>query len=245
MATVNGKIFKTNGAARVAKLFFRPLNTPYYIAAGVVTTEWPSVTSDEDGEFSIELSAGYYEVTVGQDKFEINVESDAGTYDIEDIATDLNLMPPASNTNQGTFDIDGDDFELPSNSLETPGSPVATGWTQTVYGPGKFQIEACIMIQATSRDVANGINENEKYTAYIKNVTGNTQLGQSRTVQDIYTGTKGQMILRATLEIATATNVLIEIYAAGNPNTDNDADSLNSVGTLIAAESTISISRLP
>lgn len=235
-----------------AHIYFQPCQTPFLDTndetsdgeAVIVTSEIRAEIDDQTGEFSVTLLAGNYKCTVGADEFLINIPSDSGTFELQNVITDgVNLLPPASNANQGTFPSTAEDFVLPANAVGVTGAPVATGWTQTVYGPGKFVVTAVVSIQATSR--GNGAEDNEIYTAFLQDTTNNVQIGLEVCVQNIFTGATGQIILTGTVNIAGDSNVLLEVYAAGNPNTSDQTAAPDSVGTVIMGQCQINIQRLP
>ncbi len=236
-----------NNSVAHSHIYFRPIQTPFVdigqnnaiIIGGVRRARIDA----ETGAFTIQLLQGNYSVAVGAEVFEINIPSDAGTFELSAcIVTAMNFQPPASNTYQGNFPSTADDFVLPANAVNNPGAPVATGWTQIVQGPGKFQIEASVMVYATSRD--GNQQDNETYTAYLWDSTDAVIVGQTVTVDNIFTGTQGQIVLRGTVNIVGATQILLEVYAAGNPNTADQSAAPNSVGTILMDQSSISITRL-
>lgn len=232
-------------------IYFRPIQTPFIDSAQtnalILTTEWTRAKiNSTTGAFTVGLAAGNYCATVGRNSFTINIASDAGTYNLSDagvITSPMNFAPPAANANQGTFVSLAADFVLPANPVGDTGAPVATGWTQTVYGPGKFQICATLSILATSRD--GNQSDNDIFTAFLYDATNNVQIGAAVSVENIFTGGIGQLTVAGTITIAGATNVLVAVYCAGNPTTADPTAAPNSVGTVKMDASSISIARLP
>jgi hypothetical protein len=235
--------------AAKSHIYFRLVGAPFVdgAAGGAVVAGGATraLIDPKTGAFSATLLAGNYRCTVGADEFDINIPADAGVFNLSDagiITGGLAVMPPASNANQGTYPAGAEDFVLPANAVGAIGNPVATGWTQTVYGPGKFQISAVLSILATSR--GGGAEDNDIFTAYIWDSTHGVQIGQAVTVQTIFTGDQGQLLLTGTIMIAGASNVLLEVYAAGNPTAADPTPAPDSVGTIVMEQSSISIARL-
>src|ERR1700677_671495 len=227
-------------------IYFRALQTPYFDAgstAVIISGEVRAEIDDHTGAFTVTLNQGNYECWVGSDCFQINIPTDAGNFLLQNvIISDMNFLPPALNTYQGTFPSTAADFVLPANAVSYTGLPVATGWTQVVQGPGKYQIEAAVMILATSR--GNGAQDNEIYTFYLWDSTNLVVVGLEVTAANIFTGTQGQMILRGTVNIAGPTTILLEVYGARNPNDVDQTPAPASVGTVVMEQSSISITRL-
>ena len=232
-------------------IYFWPLQTPYVDGAAIVTSgpvrariSWETDAGDPaPGSFTVTLNQGVYGCEVGGDEFQITIPSDIGVFELQNVITStMNFLPTASNVYQGNFPATAADFVLPANAVGVIGAPVATGWTQVVQGPGKYQIEAAVMVLGTSR--GNGQQDNETYTLYLQDTTHNVLVGQQVSVENIFTGTQGQIILRGTVTIAGASQVLLEVYAAGNPTADDPTPAPLSVGTIIMEQSSMSITRL-
>jgi hypothetical protein len=228
-------------------IYFRPLQTPYVdtglAGALVIGGSLRARIDGRTGAFTLQINQGNYAVTVGAECFEINIPSDAGTFTLAAcILTAMTFQPPGSNTYQGNFPSAAANFVLPANAVNNTGVPVATAWTQVVQGPGKFQIVALLTILATTR--GNGAQDNEVYTAYLWDTTDAVMVGLEVSVENIFTGTQGQMIVSGTVTILGATQILLEVYAAGNPNVVDQTAAPLSVGTIVMGQSSISITRL-
>jgi len=230
-------------------IYFWPVGTPYLAAPGsqlISQGDLPlrARISAKDGSFSINLLAGYYRCTVGRNEFSIIIPAGEGPFELQNVITDTAYVPPAVEAGQvGTFIPAVADFVLPANAVNVAGAPVATGWTQTVYGPGTFSISAILNIEATSR--GNGAEDNDIFTAYLWDSTNGVQVGAAVTVSNIFTGAQGTLTLMGTITIAPgAPNVLLEIYAAGNPNAGDQTAAPDSVGIILMAQSSITITPL-
>lgn len=95
-STVHGTFKSTQGIARASiTVVFKPIDTPKSSGNDLITSTQLSYTTDVNGQVGISptitLVTGYYTVIVdGRDAFTIFVPDDGGSYDLKDIAVNIN-----------------------------------------------------------------------------------------------------------------------------------------------------------
>lgn len=85
--TLTGNVADIAQNATRAYVQFTPLSQPTLVGSAVVGASYLSVQSDEDGEFSVDLSVGAYRVTVDGVNILILIETEDGEGTIDDVVT--------------------------------------------------------------------------------------------------------------------------------------------------------------
>ena len=95
-STITGRIQTPAGLGRVTAVVFAPLDTPIISATNIISTTTQTATSDSSGVFSIVLTTGYYQVTIGgktSDRFLILVPNDELIYPITELIAVFRVFP--------------------------------------------------------------------------------------------------------------------------------------------------------